>query len=67
MGAYPTTHIANGCPYPIWAMCDTDRQHTIDVSANLYDVKIGVNQTDIRNKAIEAGKIYLSLIVQRCN
>jgi hypothetical protein len=65
MGA--TTHIANGCPYPIWAMCDADRQHTIDASANLYHVKIGLNHADIRNAAIEAGKIYLSLKIQRCN
>lgn len=65
MGAYPTTHVANGSPYPIWAMCDTDRQHTIDASVNLEYLKIGTNQADIKSSAIESGKISLSLINHR--
>ncbi|CAF5039843.1 unnamed protein product, partial [Rotaria magnacalcarata] len=29
MGHVPTTRVANACPYPIWGMCDTIRQHSL--------------------------------------
>ena len=61
MGAVPTTHIANGCPYPIWATCDTDRQHVLDLSSSYDKLQIGgMNNQDIRSAATEAGKIDFS-------
>ncbi|CAF4649866.1 unnamed protein product [Rotaria socialis] len=67
MGAYPTTHVANGCPHPIWVMCDTDRQHTIGGSVTLGNANIDLNNVDVSNSAIEAGKQYFSTKNQQCN
>ncbi|CAF3354361.1 unnamed protein product [Rotaria socialis] len=60
MGAYPTTHVANGCQHPIWVMCDTDRQHTIGGSVTLGNANIDLNNVDVSNSAIEAGMTKIS-------
>ncbi|CAF0951512.1 unnamed protein product [Adineta steineri] len=58
MGAVPTTHIANGCDKPIWAMCDTNRQHTLPVSINGLGFGVKLNEGNNQNgRFIEAGKL----------
>lgn len=57
MGAYPTTHIANGCDCPIWAMCDTDRKHTISLNFGGQGVDAGINNanTNTMHQGIQPG------------
>ncbi len=30
-----TTHVTNGCPYPIWVICDSNRQNVINGALKL--------------------------------